>query len=121
MPCERMRLYVALMRCPASLRLSIASSRRVSSLAMTDVYGHAAFSDHPIGAVKRVTSGRWWELIQNSSHAASVEDARRSPCKAESCTTAAGFLHTGSVPLPEAFARVERHPRGCAMRTRESE
>ena len=33
MPSERMRLWVALMRCPASLRLSIASSRTVSSLA----------------------------------------------------------------------------------------
>jgi hypothetical protein len=35
---ERMRLWVALMRCPASLRLSIASSRTVSSLAITEVY-----------------------------------------------------------------------------------
>jgi hypothetical protein len=33
-----MRLWVALMRCPASLRLSIASSRTVSSSAMTEVY-----------------------------------------------------------------------------------
>jgi hypothetical protein len=33
-----MRLWVALMRCPASLRLSIASSRTVSSSAMIEVY-----------------------------------------------------------------------------------
>jgi hypothetical protein len=38
-PCERMRLWVALMRCPASFRLSIASSRTVSSSAMNEVYG----------------------------------------------------------------------------------
>src|SRR5215208_2383801 len=37
-----MRLWVALMRCPASLRLSIASSRMVSSSAMVAVYGHSA-------------------------------------------------------------------------------
>src|SRR5215217_6203331 len=36
------------MRCPASLRLSIASSRTVSSSAMKRVYGQAASSDHPI-------------------------------------------------------------------------
>jgi hypothetical protein len=36
------------MRYPASLRLSIASSRTVSSSAMTEVYGPATFSDHPI-------------------------------------------------------------------------
>ena len=30
---------VALMRCPASLRFSIASSRTVSSAAMPEVYG----------------------------------------------------------------------------------
>src|SRR5215216_817816 len=41
MPSERMRLWVALIRCPASLRLSIASSRTVSSSAMTKVYGRA--------------------------------------------------------------------------------
>jgi len=39
MPCERMRPWVALMRCPASFRLSIASSRTVSSSAMSGVYG----------------------------------------------------------------------------------
>jgi hypothetical protein len=36
------------MRCPASLRLSIASSRTVSSSAMRKVYGRATCSDHPI-------------------------------------------------------------------------
>src|SRR5215218_855319 len=41
MPSERMRLWVALTRCPASLRLSIASSRMVSSGVMTEVYGQA--------------------------------------------------------------------------------
>ena len=44
-----MRLWVALMRCPASLRLSIASSSTVSSSAMSEVYGRAAF-DHSIGS-----------------------------------------------------------------------
>jgi hypothetical protein len=34
-----MRLWVALMRCPASLRFSIASSSTVSSSAVTKVYG----------------------------------------------------------------------------------
>jgi hypothetical protein len=43
MPSERMRLWVALMRCPASLRLSIASSRTVSSSAMPEVYDQASF------------------------------------------------------------------------------
>src|SRR5215207_11326512 len=47
MPCERMRLWVALIRCPASLRLSITSSRTVFSSAMTEVYGHAS-SDHSV-------------------------------------------------------------------------
>src|SRR5215207_5847232 len=42
-----MRLWVALMRCPASLRLSIASSSTVSSSGMSEVYGRAS-SDHPI-------------------------------------------------------------------------
>src|SRR5215217_869646 len=42
-----MRLWVAIMRCPASLRLSIASSRTVSSSAMTEVYGRASCG-HPI-------------------------------------------------------------------------
>src|SRR5215207_545919 len=46
-PCERRRFWVALMRCPASLRLSIASSRTVSSSAMAEVYGRAS-SDHSI-------------------------------------------------------------------------
>ena len=45
MPCERMRPWVALMRCPASFRLSIASSRTVSSSAMTKVYGRAGLPD----------------------------------------------------------------------------
>jgi hypothetical protein len=36
---ERMGLWVALIRCPASLRLSIASWSTVSSLAMNEVYG----------------------------------------------------------------------------------
>jgi hypothetical protein len=35
------------MRCPASFRFSIASSRTVSSSAMTRVYEQASF-DHPI-------------------------------------------------------------------------
>src|SRR5919112_4130426 len=39
-----MRLSVALMRHPASLRLSITSSRTVSSLATTEVYGRVADS-----------------------------------------------------------------------------
>jgi hypothetical protein len=47
MPCERIRLWVALIRCPASLRFSIASSRTVSSSAMTEVYEQAS-SDHPV-------------------------------------------------------------------------
>src|SRR5215210_7719129 len=47
MPCERIRLWVALIRCPASLRLSIASSRMVSSSTMTEVYGQTS-SDHAI-------------------------------------------------------------------------
>src|SRR5215217_8774277 len=42
-----MRLWVALMRCPASFKLSIASSRTVSSLAMSEQYGRAS-SYHPI-------------------------------------------------------------------------
>jgi hypothetical protein len=41
-PSERMRLWVALMRCPASLRLSIASSRTLSSSAMREVYEQAS-------------------------------------------------------------------------------
>src|SRR5215211_5447699 len=43
------------MRCPASLRLSIASSRTVSSSAMTKVYGQTS-SDHPIIASSPASS-----------------------------------------------------------------
>jgi hypothetical protein len=35
---------------------------------------------------------RSWEFIGDSSPAATVGGARRSPCKAESCTTAAGCI-----------------------------
>jgi hypothetical protein len=44
------------MRPPASLRLSIASSRTVSSSAMEKVYGQAASSDHPLIASSRASS-----------------------------------------------------------------
>src|SRR5215208_7471576 len=43
-----MRLWVAPIRCPASFKLSIASSRTVSSSAMAKAYGQAASSDHLI-------------------------------------------------------------------------
>jgi hypothetical protein len=46
MASERIRLWVALIRCPAYLRLSIASLRTVSSSAMGEVYEQAP-SDHP--------------------------------------------------------------------------
>jgi hypothetical protein len=55
MPCERMRLWVALMRCPASLRLSIASARTVSASAMSEVYGQTS-SDHPIVSPSRAST-----------------------------------------------------------------
>src|SRR5688500_11417064 len=66
MPCERMRFWVALILCPASFRLSIASSRTVSSSAMRGVYGRAAVCDHPVpGAWPEEALGRErWERSQ---------------------------------------------------------
>jgi hypothetical protein len=44
-----------------------------------------------------------WEFIGGSSPAATVVGAGGRLAMPSPATTAAGFLHTGSIPLPEAF------------------
>jgi hypothetical protein len=50
-------------------------------------------------------SGLFTGFIGSSSPAASVEGARRSPCKVESCTMAAGFVLR---PVKRRQARCKR-------------
>jgi hypothetical protein len=68
MPSERMRLWVALIRCLAPLRLSIASSRTVSWSATSEVYGRGS-SDHAIVSPSRphTPTGRCWAGGQSKS------------------------------------------------------
>src|SRR5918992_1198775 len=55
MPSERKRLWVALMRCSASLRLSIRSSRTVSSVGLSGmIFPFSAPLFHHIAPDKRV-------------------------------------------------------------------
>jgi hypothetical protein len=80
--------------------LSLGPSRAGSLMGLRAVHGVARGADQSDQAPGKLSARG---AHGNSSPAATVEGARRSPCKAESCTTAAGF--------------VPSYPRAAAMRT----
>jgi hypothetical protein len=94
MPCERMRLWVALIRCPASLRLSIASSRTVSSSAMTKVYGQASSAGLASWAILR--GAPVLAYARASSNTDSSSEASVYRLRTESLTM---FVRMGTTPL----------------------
>ncbi len=66
----------------------ISPPKRVSTV----YHGPGFVNTPPAGAGTYGKSSLSWEFIDGLSPTATVEGARRSPCNAESCTTAAGFV-----------------------------